>query len=370
MSHNPAPPPPTEQDFLLAAYDYVLPEAQIAQTPAPQRDHSRLLVLDRREPDLLTHSRFTDLNRFLPPRSLLIANNVQVMPARLPGSRPSGGKAEFLLLTPLAAISHAAETAQNLSAPVQGLARPASRLRLGDSIRFAPGFSFSLEEIGEFGQVQGTLHWSGDLTTLLAAHGRWPLPPYIRRPDTAEDGARYQTAFADPARVGAIAAPTAGLHFTNALRAELGQQGHAWHELTLYVGYGTFSAVRCTDIRKHRMHSELIDIPESTAAAIKKAKAQGRPIVAVGTTSARALEGVHQRCGQLQAFKGETDIFIYPGFKFAVVDHLITNFHLPGSTLLMLTAALAGRETMLDAYAQAVAQGYRFFSYGDAMLII
>ena len=370
MPRSPTPPPPTEQDILLAAYDYALPEAQIAQAPTSQRDQSRLLVLNRHAAGALTHARFTDLARFLPPRSLLIANNVQVMPARLLGSRPSGGKAEFLLLTPLAAISQAAEATQNLSAPVHGLARPVSRLRRGDSIRFAPDFYFSLEEIGEFGQVQGTLHWSGNLTELLAAHGHWPLPPYIRRPDTVEDGARYQTTFADPAHVGAIAAPTAGLHFTNALRAELGRQGHAWHELTLYVGYGTFSAVRCADIREHRMHSELIDIPESTAAAIKKAKAQGRPVVAVGTTSARALEGMHQRCGQIQAFKGDTDIFIYPGFKFAVVDHLITNFHLPGSTLLMLTAALAGRETMLAAYAQAVTQGYRFFSYGDAMLII
>ena len=369
MPRNPTSPP-AEQDFLLSAYDYVLPEAQIAQTPAPQRDQSRLLVLNRGMGNCLTHARFTDLARFLPPHSLLIANNVQVMPARLLGNRPSGGKAEFLLLTPLDEIATPDPTKQKCRAPVQGLARPASRLRLGDSIHFAPDFCFNLEEIGEFGQVRGTLHWNGNLAKLLATHGHWPLPPYIRRPDTAEDGARYQTTFADPARAGAIAAPTAGLHFTDSLRAELNAQGHTWHELTLYVGYGTFSAVRSPDIRKHHMHSELIDIPESTAAAVKEAKAQGRPIVAVGTTSARALEGMHQRCGRIKAFKGETDIFIYPGFEFKIVDHLITNFHLPGSTLLMLTAALAGRETMLAAYAEAVTQGYRFFSYGDAMLIL
>lgn len=370
MPRNLDPPPPAAQDFLLASYEYDLPEEQIAQAPAPQRDQSRLLVLDRRPGGALTHTHFTDLARFLPPHSLLVANNVQVMPARLLGNRPSGGKAEFLLLTPLAEIPQAAQTTQLAQAAVQGLARPASRLRAGDSIQFAPDFYFSLEKIGEFGQVQGALHWSGNLGERLATHGHWPLPPYIRRPDTAEDGRRYQTTFADPAHAGAIAAPTAGLHFTDSLRAELCKQGHTWQELTLYVGYGTFNAVRSADIRKHHMHSELVDIPEATATAIQEAKAQGRPVVAVGTTSARALEGMFQRCGRLEAFKGETDIFIYPGFEFKVVDHLITNFHLPGSTLLMLTAALAGRETMLAAYAQAVAQGYRFFSYGDAMLIL
>ncbi len=362
-------PAPTPADFLLSAYDYVLPEAQIAQSPAAQRDQSRLLVLNRRAPSL-EHAQFTDLTRFLPANSLLIANNVQVMPARLHGARPSGGKAEFLLLTPLAEIQPAKDSASAHSSPVHGLARPASRLKIGDTIEFAPNFYFQTDEIGEFGQVRGVLRWNGQLPELLATHGHWPLPPYIRRPDTLEDALRYQTTYAHPQRTGAIAAPTAGLHFTDALRQTLQAQGHAWHELTLYVGYGTFRAVRCADIRKHRMHSELIDIPENTAAALIEAKAQGRPIVAVGTTSARALEGMYQRCGRIQAFKGETDIFIYPGFKFAVIDHLITNFHLPGSTLLMLTAALAGRETMLAAYAEAVGQGYRFFSYGDAMLIL
>lgn len=362
-------PPPSEQDFLLSSYDYALPEAQIAQNPAPQRDSSRLLVLDRSS-GTRTHALFTDLGRFLPPRSLLVANNVQVMPARLHGQRPSGGKTEFLLLTPLAEIPGAVQVGENRCVAVQALARPVSRLRLGDSIRFASDLYFDLEEIGPFGQVRGVLRWSGKLGELLTEHGHWPLPPYIRRPDTREDGQRYQTTYADPEHSGAIAAPTAGLHFTNALREELNRQGHTWRELTLYVGYGTFSAVRCADIREHSMHNELIDIPESTAAVVLEAKMAGRPVVAVGTTSARALEGMYQRCGRIQAFKGETDIFIYPGFKFKVVDHLITNFHLPGSTLLMLTAALAGRETILKTYAEAVDQGYRFFSYGDAMLIL
>ncbi len=362
-------PPPAEADLLLSSYEYALPEAQIAQSPSPQRDQSRLLVLNRSSGER-AHVHFTDLGRFLPPHSLLIANNAKVMPARLHGTRPSGGKAEFLLLTPLAEIPQAACAGKNSQAAVQGLARPISRLRPGDTICFAPNFRFTLEETGAFGQVRGTLHWSGKLMELLTEHGHWPLPPYIRRPDTREDGQRYQTTYADPAHSGAIAAPTAGLHFTDALRAELLTHGHAWQELTLYVGYGTFSAVRSPDIREHHMHSELVDIPEATAAAVLAAKAAGRPVVAVGTTSARALEGMYQRCGRIEAFKGETDIFIHPGFKFKVVDHLITNFHLPGSTLLMLTAALAGRETMLKTYAEAVDQGYRFFSYGDAMLIL
>ena len=360
--------PLSTQDFLLSAYDYNLPEAQIAQSPALQRDGSRLLVLDRYSGGL-EHAYFNDLPRFLPPRSLLIANNVQVVPARLYGQRPSGGKAEFLLLTPLAEIAAVATPGQANSAPVQGLARPASRLRPGDAINFAPEFYFQIAEIAEFGQVRGILHWNGDLAELLSSHGHWPLPPYIRRPDSPEDACRYQTTYADPNRAGAVAAPTAGLHFTPELRDGLLAQGHDWHELTLYVGYGTFSAVRSADIRDHHMHRELVDIPESIASAILQAKEEGRPIVAVGTTSARALEGMYQQCSRIQAFKGETDIFIYPGFKFQVVDHLITNFHLPSSTLLMLAAALTGREKILEAYAQAVAEGYRFFSYGDAMFI-
>ena len=368
MSRPTAALPPAPEDLLLASYAYDLPEAQIAQSPALQRDQSRLLVLDRPSGGL-EHACFNDLPRFLPPRSLLIANNVQVAPARLYGRRPSGGKAEFLLLTPLAEIAADAPPGQATSAPVQGLARPAARLRPGDVITFAPEFYFQIAEFAEFGQVRGVLHWKGDLAELLSTHGHWPLPPYIRRPDSPEDACRYQTTYADPQRAGAVAAPTAGLHFTPELRAELLAQGHDWRELTLYVGYGTFSAVRSADIRDHHMHRELVDIPESVAAAVRQAKKDGRPIVAVGTTSARALEGMYQRCGRIQAFKGETDIFIYPGFKFQVVDHLITNFHLPGSTLLMLAAALTGREKILEAYAQAVNNGYRFFSYGDAMFI-
>lgn len=364
-----ASPPPAAQDTLLSAYTYPLPEELIAQSPAARRDTSRLLILDRRSGDL-HHTAFSELCRFLPSKSLLLANNVRVVPARLLGKRPSGGKMEFLLLTPLAEISPCQAAMHPNTALVQGLLRPASRARLGTIIEFAPNFSFCVTEIGDFGQTRGTLTWEGSLANLLQTHGHLPLPPYIRRPDNPEDAERYQTTYADPARAGAVAAPTAGLHFTPELRAQLAQEGHSWQELTLYVGYGTFSAVRSLDIRQHHMHREFVDIPEATAQAIREAKTEGRPIVAVGTTSARALEGAFEQCGDIRAFKGETGIFIYPGFEFKVVDHLITNFHLPGSTLLMLTAALAGREKILETYAAAVAHKYRFFSYGDAMLIL
>ena len=213
MSRFPDTALPNEQDFLLSAYGYELPQSQIAQAPAAQRDQARLMVLNRAS-NSIEHARFSDITRFLPPCSLLIANNVQVTPARLYGQRPGGGKAEFLLLTPLAEIRPTEPAGQSLSAPVQGLARPAARLHPNEAISFAPGFSFQIAEIGDFGQVRGHLHWSGDLAELLSAHGHWPLPPYIRRPDSPEDACRYQTTYADPRRAGAVAAPTAGLHFT------------------------------------------------------------------------------------------------------------------------------------------------------------
>ena len=361
---------PGQTDFQLEAYNYALPETLIAQEPCPVRDHSRLLVY-KREDASVTHTFFNKIADHLPPGSLLVANNVKVMPARLIGSRPTGGKTEFLLLTPLSEITGGpAATGSQRSAEVTALLRPAGRTKTGQALSFARDFYFIPHKICDFGQASGTLFWSGDLAQSLAVHGHLPLPPYIRRPDTDEDAARYQTIYANDKSCGAVAAPTAGLHFSKGLRAELREKGHDWHELTLYVGYGTFSAVRCEDIREHRMHRELINISKATAEAIARAKKDGQAVVAVGTTSARALEGMYQACGEICAFQGETDIFMYPGRSMAVVDHLITNFHLPRSTLLMLVASMAGREQILDVYAEAVAQEYRFFSYGDAMLIL
>ena len=196
-----------------------------------------------------------------------------------------------------------------------------------------------------------------------------PLPPYIKRSDAEEDFSRYQTIYSREEKTGSVAAPTAGLHFTDELRETLRRRGFQWAEVTLYVGYGTFSPVRCEDIRNHQMHREYVELPEETANAIAEAKARHRPVIAVGTTSVRTLEGVAQVCGRAQPFAGWTDIFLYPGRPFRVVDGIITNFHLPESSLLMLVSAFAGRKRILEAYQEAVKEGYRFFSYGDAMLI-
>ena len=196
-----------------------------------------------------------------------------------------------------------------------------------------------------------------------------PLPPYIKRTDAEEDLSRYQTIYSREDKTGSVAAPTAGLHFTPEMRETLKARGFQWADVTLYVGYGTFSPVRSADIRGHRMHREYVEMPEATALAIAEAKREGRPVIAVGTTSLRSMEGVAELCGRVQPFTGWTDIFLYPGRPFRVVDGLLTNFHLPESSLIMLVSALAGRERVLAAYAEAVSRGYRFFSYGDAMLI-
>ena len=223
---------------------------------------------------------------------------------------------------------------------------------------------------GEFGRHRVRLHWIRDIRALFEARGHLPLPPYIKREDTKEDRGTYQTVYARDDKAGSVAAPTAGLHFTPELRAQMASAGVGWAEVTLHVGYGTFSPVRCEDIRGHVMHEEFVEVPQATVDAIGKAKAEGRPVIAVGTTSARTLEGVAgAHGGELTAHQGWINCFIWPGYRFHVLDGLITNFHLPESTLLMLVSALTGRERMLETYAEAVKMEYRFFSYGDAMLI-
>ena len=319
----------------------------------------------------LTHARFADVAQYLPKDALLIVNNSRVLQARLLGMRPSGGKVEFLLLSPLPLVVAAATSEKNgwFAAEAQGLVRSGGRVQEGETFTFGAGISVTVLESGPFGQRRVRLQWQGDLAEAFAATGHIPLPPYIKRPDDDEDQSRYQTIFARREKTGSVAAPTAGLHFTEAHRAALAEAGFSWGEITLYVGYGTFSPVRSDDIRRHRMHREYMEIPEATATAIATAKAEGRPVLAVGTTTARALEGVSELCGAVQPFTGWTDIFLYPTRPFRVVDALLTNFHLPESSLLMMAAAFAGRERVLDAYAEAVHREYRFFSYGDAMLI-
>ena len=356
------------EDYRLSSYDYDLPEDRIAQEPAERRDGSKLLVLNR-EADTLTPARFTDLLDYLPDNCLLVANNSRVIPARIFGHKPTGGQVEFLLLTPLPLIK-ANEEGGWFAARAEGLLRASKGPKAGTVVTFSDDFSLTAEEPGEFGRWQVTLRWKGDLTRLFNTLGHLPLPPYIKRPDGEADRERYQTTYSNTSKTGSVAAPTAGLHFTPELRERIRAKGIEWAEVTLYVGYGTFSPVRCPDIRDHRMHAEYIEVSEETAEAIRQAKVKGRPVIAVGTTSARTMEGMVREAGSIRQFSGETDIFIAPGYTFRVIDGILTNFHLPESSLIIMISALAGRKTILEAYASALENNFRFFSYGDAMLIL
>lgn len=380
-------------DFLLSSYSYHLSEDSIAQEPAPERAASRLMLLDRQS-GALSCAVFADLLSLLPKKALLVANNSRVIPARLSGARPGGGKVEMLLLTPLPLLEAAAPENSVDSglraAEARMLLRPAKRVKPGDKIRIGDDFFATVEELGAFGNCRVRLCWRGALLPLMEEHGTVPLPPYIKRggrgaqdaknrdaerghdAGRCDDVGRYQTTYAGYDKSGSVAAPTAGLHFTPELLAALAASGREWAELTLYVGYGTFSPVRCQDIREHVMHAEYVEIDEKCAQAVCRAKAEGRPVIAVGSTSARSLEGAFALQGgpTFSAFSGWIDCFIYPGKPFQVIDGLITNFHLPESSLLMLVSALAGRERTLAAYRRALDEGFRFFSYGDAMLIL
>lgn len=362
-------------DFQLASYTFPLPQAQIAQFPPEIRGTSRLMVMHRapeRSRPLCEHSDFSQICRFLPKGALLVANNSRVLQARLFGQRKTGGKVEFLLLTPFPLLNKEPGSTASASSQAKacGLLRSNARLHPGETYTFGNDLRITIDQVENFGRCQVTLTWCGDLAAIFAKQGHIPLPPYIRRADSPMDASRYQTVYAKRDKTGSVAAPTAGLHFTEAIRNELEKSGIFWTEITLYVGYGTFSPVREDDIRRHQMHSEYVEISEDTAQTLRNAKAEGRPIIAVGTTSVRALEGMMAKGQGIMPFQGTTDIFLYPGKTFQLVDGLITNFHLPGSSLLMLVSALTGRERLLAAYQEAIHQGYRFFSYGDCMLIV
>jgi S-adenosylmethionine:tRNA ribosyltransferase-isomerase len=352
-------------------FDYSLPPELIAQHPAPQRDQSRLLVLDR-STGQTTHHRFPDLLSHLRLGDTLILNNSRVIPARLRGvKRGSGGQIEILLVE---------EVAKN---DWWALLRPGKRVRPGSMIDFtnhdgspAP-LSAELLEKNEAGHCRLRFQCAGDVLDLIDALGEIPLPPYIDRaagPSSAEDLERYQTVYAAPR--GSVAAPTAGLHFTPELLQQIKDRGINIHYVTLHVGLGTFAPLKVDRIAEHQMHSERFEISAETVAAIAKTKAEGGRVFAIGTTTVRVLESAAaQNDGQLAPMRGTTSIFIFPPYRFQVVDGLVTNFHLPQSTLLMLVSAFAapgemrGREMMLATYAEAVREKYRFFSYGDAMLI-
>lgn len=346
----------------LADFDFELPPERIAQEPVTPRDASRLLVLDR-DDGRVTHRFFRDLPDELREGDLLVLNDTRVLPARLIGSKPSGGRVEILLV-------------EAVGGPPEA---PLWRCLLGASKKPAPGarlsFPGALEaEIvarEEPTWIVRLSHPSRDPIGAVVAVGSMPLPPYIRRdaadPRTPADRERYQTVFAR--RLGAVAAPTAGLHFTPELLSRVRALGVDVAWVTLHVGLGTFLPVRAERIEDHRMHEEAYDVPEGTAHAISRARSRGGRVVAVGTTVVRTLETAAGEDGVVREGAGRSALFVTPGYAFRAVDAMVTNFHLPRSTLLMLVAAFAGRERVLSAYAQAVGAGYRFYSYGDAMFV-
>jgi len=339
------------------AFDYPLPPELIAQTPAPTRDSARLLVLDRRRPSL-EHAGMKELPRFLLPGDLLVLNDTRVRPARIFGRTVSGGAVELLLVDDLGAGMW------------QCLGRPGKRLRPDTQLMLAGGAAARVNARLGGGRYKIAFAQPCDVPALLARHGELPLPPYIRRADgpVDSDRERYQTIFAR--EEGAIAAPTAGLHFTEQLFATLRERGIGLAWLTLHVGPATFLPLRHDDVRRHSLEAERAAIPAATAEEVARAKREGRRVVAVGTTTVRALESAALLNPGFGAGEFAAGAFITPGFRFQVVDALLTNFHLPRSTLLLLVSALAGRERVLDAYAAAVQRRYRFYSYGDAMLIV
>lgn len=341
----------------LSLFNYHLPEELIAQYPLPERDKSRLMVLNR-DTENIQHTTFAQLPEFLSSGDLVVLNNTRVIPARLIGKKErSGGKVEILLLSP---------RRQELW---EALVKRSNRIDPGTRVIFGDGKLVAkvLKKTGTGSRLVQFEH-DGDLDGLIEEYGRMPLPPYIKRDTDNSDKKRYQTVYAK--NDGAVAAPTAGLHFTEDLFDKMKSRDIKFAEIMLHVGLGTFQPVRTEDIEEHDLHSERFEVSEEVAQQINKTRDFGGRIVAVGTTSVRTLESSVDITGHTSPQSGSTDIFIYPGYKFRSVDALITNFHLPKSTLLMLVSAFAGREFIMRAYKEAVAREYRFYSYGDAMLIV
>ncbi len=342
----------------VAQYDYDLPEEQIAQEPAAERTGSRLMVLQRTTGEI-AHHKFSDFPSFLRPHDVLVINDTRVRPARLIGVKEeTGARIELLLLHPLGEDRW------------EALVKPAKRVKEGTVIRFgsqAQLRAIAKEKTEAAGGRIFQLQYEGtDLEQLLDELGEMPLPPYIQK--RTSDPERYQTVYSRA--VGSAAAPTAGLHFTKEMLEEIRQRGIAIAPITLHVGLGTFRPVTVDRVEDHQMHKEYYEVSEASAAKIRAAQEQGGRVIAVGTTSVRTLETIAKRRGNIQADRGWTDLFIYPGYQFQVVDVLLTNFHLPRSSLLMLVSAFASREFVLDAYQEAIKKNYRFFSFGDAMLIV
>ena len=339
----------------VTEFDYELPEELIAQTPIKKRDESRLMVLNRKE-QTIEHKIFKDIIDYLKPGDVLVRNNTKVIPARLYGKKETGAKVEFLLLN-------------NIEGDIwESIVRPGNKLHVGAKVIFGDGIlEAEILEVMPGGTRKVEFKYDGIFNEILDKIGLMPLPPYIH--ESLKEKDRYQTVYAK--YNGSAAAPTAGLHFTPELLEKIQEKGVEIANVTLHVGIGTFRPVKEDTVEAHKMHSEHFYIKQEDVDKINKAKKEGRRVIAVGTTSCRVLESIaDENTGMVKPIEDDTEIFIYPGYKFKCIDGLITNFHLPQSTLLMLVSALAGKEYIMKAYKEAVKEKYRFFSFGDAMLII
>jgi len=348
----------------LEDYHYNLPEPLIAQGPLEKRKACRLLVLKRRQ-GFIEHTAFAEVASRLKPGDVLVLNDTRVVPARLLGTKETGGKIELLVMEPLRPAGQDDDRVYTCLVKAAKPPKPQSVITLRNGLRAA------ILDPPEEGMTRVRFLTSEPLLRLLECAGEVPLPPYIHRNGGCSkhnDAASYQTVYAT--KPGSVAAPTAGLHFSTDLLAELEEHGVEIVKVTVHVGYGTFSPVRVRDIRRHRMHPEYAEISSHAARRVSKAKREGRRIVAVGTTSVRILEWIALQGETLAGFSGYCDLYIYPGFRFQVVDAMITNFHLPKTSLMLLVSAFAGRRAVLHAYQEAIEAKYRFFSYGDAMLIL
>ena len=338
----------------VSEFNYELPEELIAQTPIEKRDESRLMVLERKK-QTIEHKVFKDIIDYLEPGDCLVRNNTKVLPARLYGKKETGAKVEFLLLNQIEGDIW------------ESIVRPGNKLHVGTKVIFGDGLlEAEILEVMPGGTRKVEFHYKGIFNEILDQIGLMPLPPYIH--EELKENDRYQTVYAK--YNGSAAAPTAGLHFTEELLKKIEEKGVKIANVTLHVGIGTFRPVKVKKIEEHEMHSEHFYIKQEDVDKINETKKQGKRVIAIGTTSCRVLETISDENGMVKPMEGDTQIFIYPGYKFKCLDGLVTNFHLPESTLIMLVSALAGRDYIMKAYNEAVKEKYRFFSFGDAMLII
>ena len=352
--------------MLISEYDYNLPEELIAQMPADKRDNSRMMILNRKD-RTISHKHFYDIVDLIEPNTLLVMNNTKVLPARLIGHKDTGAKIEVFLLKQNSKMQDEHENWEVLIKPSKRV-KPDTIIKISDELSVR-----AIKRLEENGEWLVELIFNGNnVLDVLHRNGNIPLPPYIERKIPNEDlkkldFERYQTVYAKDE--GSVAAPTAGLHFTKAILKKLENKGVELAYVTLNVGLGTFRPVQCENVENHKMHSETFEISEKAAEQINRAKAEGKKIVAVGTTTVRTLETAYKKFGCIKACHDHSELFIYPPYEFKVIDNLITNFHLPKSTLLMLVSALAGKDFIFEAYKEAIENKYRFFSYGDCMYI-